>query len=152
MNLKSEEAAPSVLPADGGSVLGIRGGRRLGSFLWDAEHRSGLVAGSAPSQVTFIDMQNAYLSAYSAYMGSLLQIRDVPEDARRSLKARAAARGQSLNAYLLDLIDREVSRPTVAEVLDRAAQRAERATASAVDVVAAGRAERDGQISARSRA
>jgi predicted nucleic acid-binding protein len=68
-------------------------------------------------------------------MSSLLQIRDVPEQARRSLKARAAARGQSLNAYLLDMIDREVARPTVADVLDRAARRAERASASALEVV-----------------
>lgn len=68
-------------------------------------------------------------------MGSLLQVRDVPDDARRALKARAAARGQSLNAYLLDMISREVARPTVAEVLERAARRAERATASAMDVV-----------------
>jgi len=82
-------------------------------------------------------------------MGSLLQIREVPEEARRGLKARAAARGQSLNAYLLDIIDREVGRPTVAEVLDRAAQRAERATASAADVVAAARAERDSQLMSR---
>jgi plasmid stability protein len=84
-------------------------------------------------------------------MSSLLQIRDVPEDARRGLKARAAARGQSLNSYLLDIIDREVGRPTVAEVLDRAAQRTERATISATDVVAAARAERDDQLTSRSR-
>ena len=83
---------------------------------------------------------------------SLLQIRDVPEEARRGLKAQAATRGQSLNAYLLDVIDREVGRPTVAEVLDRAAQRAERATASAADVVAAACAERDGQLMSRPRA
>lgn len=74
-------------------------------------------------------------------MGSLLQIRNVPEDARRALKARAAARGESLNAYLLDLIEREVARPTVAEVLERAARRAERASASAVDVVEEARDE-----------
>ncbi len=84
-------------------------------------------------------------------MSPLLQIRDVPEDARRGLKARAAARGQSLNAYLLDIIDREVARPTVAEVLERAAQRAERASSSAVDAVAAARAERDGQLADRPR-
>jgi plasmid stability protein len=84
-------------------------------------------------------------------MSSLLQIRDVPEEARRGLKARAAARGQSLNSYLLDIIDREVGRPTVAEVLDRAAQRAERATISAADVLAAARAERDDQLTSRSR-
>ena len=40
-------------------------------------------------------------------MGSLLQISDVPDEGRRGLKARAAGRGQSLNAYLLDIIERE---------------------------------------------
>jgi len=76
-------------------------------------------------------------------MGSLLQIRGVPDDARRALKARAAARGESLNGYLLDLIERDVARPMVREVLDRAARRAERARASAVDVVQEARAERE---------
>ncbi|MGL5929598.1 MAG: FitA-like ribbon-helix-helix domain-containing protein, partial [Dermatophilaceae bacterium] len=61
-------------------------------------------------------------------MSSLLRIRGVPDEARRGLRARAAARGQSLNAYLLDLLDREIARPTVAEVLQRAAGRTERAT------------------------
>ncbi len=84
-------------------------------------------------------------------MGSLLQIRDVPEHARRGLKARAAARGQSLNSYLLDVIEREVARPTVAEVLDRASQRAERSAASAVDVIAAARTERDDRLTSRPR-
>lgn len=85
-------------------------------------------------------------------MGSLLQIRDVPEKARRGLKSRAAARGQSLNAYLLDVIDREVSHPTVAEVLDRAAERAERAAASAADVIATARAQRDDELMSLPRA
>ncbi|NHA69389.1 FitA-like ribbon-helix-helix domain-containing protein [Phycicoccus flavus] len=76
-------------------------------------------------------------------MGSLLQIRDVPEDARRSLKARAAGEGRSLNAYLLDVIAREVSTPTVAEVLERARSRSERAEVSALDVVRDARAERE---------
>jgi plasmid stability protein len=82
-------------------------------------------------------------------MSSLLQIRNVPDAARRELKAPAAVQGQSLNAYLLDLINREVARPTVAEVLQRAAQRAERATGSAADLIAAGRAERDEQLTTR---
>lgn len=78
-------------------------------------------------------------------MSSLLQIRNVPDDARRALKARAAARGTSLNTYLLDLIEREVTRPTVEEVLDRAARRADRASASAVDVLEEARSEREGR-------
>lgn len=82
-------------------------------------------------------------------MSSLLQIRDVSDQTRRRLKARAAARGQSLNAYLLDLFDREVARPTVAEVLDRAAQRAERGGVSSVEVIQAARAERDEELARR---
>lgn len=76
-------------------------------------------------------------------MGSMLQVRNVSEEARRVLKARAASRGQSLNSYLLDLIERDVARPTVAEVLARAAERADRATASAVELLDEARRERD---------
>jgi plasmid stability protein len=79
-------------------------------------------------------------------MSSLLQIRGVPDEARRTLKARAATRGKSLNAYLLEVIEREVSRPTVAEVLQRAAQRAERATAPAVDVLREARFDRNREL------
>lgn len=90
-------------------------------------------------------MRIVFKSMYGAGMG-LLQIRDVPEQTRRSLKARAAARGQSLNAFLLDLLDQEIARPTRAEVLQRAAERAERATASAVTVLGGAREERDDRV------
>ncbi|HVX44778.1 MAG TPA: hypothetical protein VHC49_12875 [Mycobacteriales bacterium] len=76
-------------------------------------------------------------------MSSLLQIRNVPDDVRQTLKARAAANGESLNSYLLELFSREVARPTVSEVLQRAARRAERAQESAVDILAAARADRE---------
>lgn len=82
-------------------------------------------------------------------MGSLLQIRNVPDDDRRALKARAAEQGESLNTYLLKLIAREISRPTVAQVLDRAALRAERGPAPTLDVLEAGRRERDEQLAQR---
>ena len=68
---------------------------------------------------------------------------------RRALKARAAARGQSLNAYLLDLVAEDVARPTVAEVLQRAASRAERATVSARQILDVARAERDERLTGR---
>ena len=87
--------------------------------------------------------------SYTAWMSSLLQIRNVPEESRRALKARAAARGESLNSYLLELISREVARPTVGEVLARAAKRAERGQVSAVDPLDAARAERDEQLQPR---
>lgn len=79
----------------------------------------------------------------------LLQVRGVSEQTRRALKARAAARGESLNTYLRDLLDREAARPTVAEVLARAASRAEHAEASVADVLDAldsERSRRDEQI------
>lgn len=82
-------------------------------------------------------------------MTSLLQIRDVPDETRRELKTRAAAQGQSLNSYLLALVNREVARPTVADVLQRAAQRAERATGSAVGAVDDARVERDDRLRRR---
>lgn len=74
---------------------------------------------------------------------TLLQIRNVPEEARRTLKARAAARGASLNSYLLDLIAREVERPTVQEVLERAAGRDERSQTSALQIIDDARADRE---------
>jgi plasmid stability protein len=39
-----------------------------------------------------------------------LQIRDVPDEVSEALKAKAAAAGQSLQAYLLQLIQREAAR------------------------------------------
>lgn len=69
----------------------------------------------------------------------------MPDEMHRALKVRAASRGQSLNSYMLDILEREVARPTVAEVLERAASRAERATGSAVNAVDAARRERDAQ-------
>lgn len=84
-------------------------------------------------------------------MGSLLQIRNVPDEARRALKVRAASRGESLNAYLLALIEREVERPTVEEVLDRAARRADRASVSALGSLDHARGEREGDLRRRLR-
>jgi plasmid stability protein len=83
-------------------------------------------------------------------MTSLLQIRNVPDEARRALKARASARGESLNSYLLELVSREVARPTASEVLERAARRAEKAPVSALRALEEARSERDGQLRRRS--
>jgi plasmid stability protein len=79
-----------------------------------------------------------------------LQIRDVPDEVRRQLKARAAAAGKSLNRYLLDVMEREVARPTMQEVLHRAARRTERSTASALGALDAARQEREEQWGDRS--
>ena len=73
-------------------------------------------------------------------MAGLVQIRNVPDEARQALKARAAARGESLNDYLLKLLIEDAARPTVREVLERARARSERSSVSSVDII---RADRD---------
>lgn len=49
-------------------------------------------------------------------MGVLLQVRDVPEDVHRRLKARAATQGVSLSEYVRTELARMASRPTAAEL------------------------------------
>lgn len=52
-------------------------------------------------------------------MAVLLQVRDVPEHVHRTLKARAAASGQSLSEYVRGLLARAAERPTPQELGDR---------------------------------
>ena len=73
-------------------------------------------------------------------MGVLVQIRDVDESVRDTLKARAAARGQSLNSFLKALLTETARRPSRVETLARIDRRVETSTRSAVEIV---RAERD---------
>src|SRR4051794_25387932 len=91
-------------------------------------------------------IQNVLIGGYTASVGSLLQIRDVPDDVRQALKARAAARGESLNTYLLRLLGRDAARPTAREVFERAARRTGRAEASVMDTLDAARREREGEL------
>ena len=62
-------------------------------------------------------------------MGVLVQIRDVPEDVHRTLKARAAASGRSLSQYLREMLERSAARPSWDEVKARLEAR-ERASLS----------------------
>jgi plasmid stability protein len=73
-----------------------------------------------------------------------LTIRDVSDDAVRTMKIRAAQAGQSLQAYLRGLIEKEAARPTVAEAVEQARRQAT-ASISTADILAAiddGRARR----------
>jgi len=56
-------------------------------------------------------------------MGVLVQVRDVPVDVHRTLKARAAASGLSLSEYLRAVLERTAARPTVDELARRVAAR-----------------------------
>lgn len=52
-------------------------------------------------------------------MGVLVQIREVPDEVHRTLKARAAASGTSLSEYLRRLLERSAARPTPEELSAR---------------------------------
>jgi plasmid stability protein len=52
-------------------------------------------------------------------MGTLLQIRDVPDDVHRTLKARAAMSGVSLSEYARGVLGRSAARPTPQELSAR---------------------------------
>ena len=71
----------------------------------------------------------------------MVQIRNVPPEFHRRLKARAALEGMSMSDYILREVGKALERPTRAEVLDRLRSRpVRRLKRNAADVI---RAERD---------
>jgi antitoxin FitA len=70
-----------------------------------------------------------------------IQVRNVPDDVHRELRARAAGAGVSLSDYALAELERVARRPSVADVLARASSRSGGASTEAI--VAAVRAGRD---------
>jgi antitoxin FitA len=56
-------------------------------------------------------------------MPTMIQIRNVPADLHRRLKARAAMAGMSLSDYLLKEISAVAARPTMEEMRERLARR-----------------------------
>lgn len=72
---------------------------------------------------------------------TLLQIRNVPTELHRRLKARAALEGMSMSGYVLREIDKSLQRPMRREVLKRLRARPVRELGrSAAEVI---RSERD---------
>ena len=51
-------------------------------------------------------------------MGKTLQVRDVPEPVHRALRQRAARRGKSLSAYVLEELERLARQQPLDEWLD----------------------------------
>jgi plasmid stability protein len=76
-----------------------------------------------------------------------IQIRNVPEDIHRTMKARAAKEGLSLSEYLLrDIVDR-ATHPTIAELSERISRREPvRGDFSAADIIREEREARDQHI------
>lgn len=72
---------------------------------------------------------------------TMVQIRNVPEEFHRRLKARAAIEGMSMSDYVLREVGKALDRPTRQEVLERLRARStRRLRRSAADVI---REERD---------
>ena len=79
--------------------------------------------------------------SYRLGMAKMIQLRHVPDELHRRLKARAALEGLSLSGYLLQEVHRVAERPTLAELRHRLAQRS--AVATRVAPAKAVRAERE---------
>jgi len=72
---------------------------------------------------------------------TMVQIRNVPIEVHRRLKARAALEGMSMSDYILREVGKSLERPMRAEVLERLRSRpTRRLKRSAAEVI---RAERD---------
>lgn len=54
-----------------------------------------------------------------SHMSKMVQLRHVPDELHRALKARAAHLGMSLSDYLIAEARKSVERPTVEEFLER---------------------------------
>jgi antitoxin FitA len=74
-------------------------------------------------------------------MASMIQIRNVPDELKRKMRARAALEGKSLSEYLLAELRRIAELPTPEEWRARLATR--EPVSAALDAAEAIRAERD---------
>lgn len=60
---------------------------------------------------------------YAVHMSTMVQIRNVPSELHRELKARAALEGMSLSDYLLRELRHALDRPTISEMRERLSRR-----------------------------
>jgi plasmid stability protein len=73
-----------------------------------------------PDPLHAFHMQKVYADAMST---TVVQVRDIPDAVVATLKRRAEQRGQSLTAYLRDLLTQEASQPSTDEVMASIASR-----------------------------
>jgi plasmid stability protein len=72
-----------------------------------------------------------------------LQIRNLPDNVHRTLKARAAMQGQSLSEYATQVLRAAAETPSITELTERIRSRGRAGTATADDVAELIRSERD---------
>lgn len=71
---------------------------------------------SAPTRATLAMRSTC---DHHLHMSTMVQIRNVPDDIHRQAKARAALAGLTLSEYALQALQRELARPTSAELAAR---------------------------------
>ncbi len=76
------------------------------------------------------------------HMNTHIQIRNVPDDLHRKLKIRAAQKDMTLTDFVKRLIEKELSRPSRAELAERL-RKIPPVNISSEDIVATIRADRD---------
>ena len=75
----------------------------------------------------------------------MIQVRNVPESLHRELTRRARQRGQSLTAYVQEILEREVDRPPRAELVRQIMEMEPvKLDVSIADMIQEARAERSG--------
>lgn len=79
--------------------------------------------------------------AYAVRM-TTIQVRNVPDEVSRSLKAKAALEGRSLSEYLLGELERIAAHPSRAELLTRIAERGAHSLPPAEEILASERPRR----------
>jgi plasmid stability protein len=79
-----------------------------------------------------------------------IQIRNVPTDVHRTLKARAATKGMSLSEYLLAEVTELAEQPTLEEFVMRVRSRPMiRSQVSSAELIREARVERERELDAR---
>lgn len=88
------------------------------------------------------------LACYDHAM-SAIQVKNVPPELHERLRARARGEGRNLSEYVLSVLNRDLARPSMREWLDQLKEDepvTDIASEEIVDLIHAGRAERDQQI------
>ena len=82
----------------------------------------------------------------------MIQVRNVPDDVHRELKARAARQGTTLSDYVQALIEDDLAVPTLEEGLERVMNLPRpRQVVAGSELVRAARAERERELDHRLR-
>jgi plasmid stability protein len=79
---------------------------------------------------------------------SAIQVKNFPEDLHARLRERAARQGRSVSGYVTDVLERDLSRPTTREWLDRLKQDppTDLTSEEIANSIHEGRAERDEEL------